>query len=90
MSPFLFPSNFDPLWGCKATTGGAALSGLKMDVAHVFEGGVPLWHGVVWDALSQIELDAVLLARADDLSAFTDAHNVLGLQDRALVLIHTK
>jgi len=19
-----------------------------MDVAHVFEGGVPLWHGVVW------------------------------------------
>lgn len=61
-----------------------------MDVAHVFEGGVPLWHGVVWDAFSEIELDAVLLARADDLLAFADAHNVLGLQDGALVLIHAK
>ena len=28
-----------------------------MDVAYVFERGVPLWHGVVWDALCEIELD---------------------------------
>lgn len=58
-----------------------------MNVAHVFDGGVPFWHGVVWDALSEIELDAVLLARADDLLAFTNAHNVFGSQDGALVLI---
>ncbi len=61
-----------------------------MDVAHVFEGGVPLWHGVVGDAFGEIELDAVLLARSDDLLTFPNAHNVLGLQDGALVLIHAE